>query len=376
LRWPRLTGGTSKPLTFLMQVDCAAVPPAARLGLLPDRGILYFFLDLTWAEPNPFSVLHEEGAANERSAIEPPDDLGPAFGDQAAFIWRWMRTGQELPALLPKWTFDPVAIELPLAVLDPDEYDEGDNPPLLWPGEKRAAEALRSAQGDLFSSPLTIKDFIGGDGVLRRPFANYPHDWRAVQICSGLLLVRVRERRPLPGIRALGALSDAERDALVKQIENEARDWSDYAWSQAPFAAVPQTDSDRFWAWLADKAWLVRFVIGDALTMSIEASLVESEDAAARIPIDVARRVQGRHALASESEHGLFVVTPDRMLAPPVDVQGHQWDRAKTHLLLLELSSNEGLGHHFGEGVYQFWITPENLKARRFDRVELTADAY
>jgi hypothetical protein len=28
------------------------------------------------------------------------------------------------------------------------------------------------------------------------------------------------------------------------------------------------------------------------------------------------------------------------------------------------------------EGVCQFWITPENLKARRFDEVEFTADAY
>jgi hypothetical protein len=34
------------------------------------------------------------------------------------------------------------------------------------------------------------------------------------------------------------------------------------------------------------------------------------------------------------------------------------------------------LGHHFGEGVYQFWITPADLRARRFDRVDLTADAY
>ena len=49
---------------------------------------------------------------------------------------------------------------------------------------------------------------------------------------------------------------------------------------------------------------------------------------------------------------------------------------AKTHLLLLELSSNEGLGHHFGEGVYQSWMTPDDLKAPRFDKEELTSDAY
>jgi hypothetical protein len=140
--------------------------------------------------------------------------------------------------------------------------------------------------------------------------------------------------------------------------------------------AVPRREIDEFWSWLADKRWLVRFVITDAVTMSVEASLNDSQEAAARIPADVARRVHGRHALAVQSEQGLFARTPDRMLAPPVDVQGYQWDRAKTHLLLLELSSNDGLGHHFGEGVYQFWITPADLRARRFDKVELTADAY
>jgi uncharacterized protein YwqG len=63
-------------------------------------------------------------------------------------------------------------------------------------------------------------------------------------------------------------------------------------------------------------------------------------------------------------------------VARRVHSQGHQWDRAKTHLLLLELSSNEALGHEFGEGVYQFWITPGDLRTRRFDKVVLTADAY
>ena len=117
-------------------------------------------------------------------------------------------------------------------------------------------------------------------------------------------------------------------------------------------------------------------MIGDAITLSIEASLAESAEAAARIPADVARRLRYRHALATSSTQGLFVTVPDRMLAAPVDVQGRQVERMKTRLLLLELSSNEGLGHRFGEGVYQFWITPDDLRERRFNRVELTSDAY
>jgi hypothetical protein len=34
------------------------------------------------------------------------------------------------------------------------------------------------------------------------------------------------------------------------------------------------------------------------------------------------------------------------------------------------------LRYAFGEGVSQFWMTPADLRARRFDKVVLTADVY
>jgi hypothetical protein len=374
-RWPRASGAQSKPLSFLMQIDCGAIPGSARLGLLPDHGVLYFFLDLAWTPPDLYRVLYEQDGGGDWITIQAPDDLGPAFGDDAVHVWKWTQSPADCPRLLPRWTFDPVIIDVPAPVRDQDEED-GDGP-LLWPGEKATAAALRAAQGgEVLFTGFTVKDLVDHDGGLHRPFANYPHDWRAIQICSGLLFERVRETKRLPSTWALRELSESERDAAVTRIRDEARTWYDRAASHAPFTAVPQTESDRFWSWLSDKSWLVRFVIGDAVTMSIEATMVNSAEAAARVPPDVARRVLDRHALAVRHEDRLFANTPDRMLAAPVDVQGHQWDRAKTHLLLLELSSNEGLGHHFGEGVYQFWITPDDLRGRRFDKVELTADAY
>jgi len=374
-RWPRSagTGEQSKPFSFLMQIDCSAVPAPARLGMLPDRGVLYFFLDLTWGQQDAFRVLYEPAADTDWQTIDPPDDLGLAFGDQAPFVWGWTQSADDCPRLLPKWTFEPVALAIPAGAYPPEDRETADAP-FLWPGEKRLAEALRSAQGpDVPSARFSTADFIDEQGALRRPFAGYPHDWRAVQICAGLLL---RKTRHVPSTHALRALSESERAALVARIRDEGKGWFDRAASHAPFAAVPPRESDEFWAWLADKTWLVRFVITDAVILAVEASLSASPEAAARIPAEAFRRVHSRHALASDSERGLFVTTPDRMLAPPVDVQGHQWDRAKTHLLLLELSSNEGLGHRFGEGVYQFWITPGDLRARRFDKAELTADAY
>jgi hypothetical protein len=51
------------------------------------------------------------------------------------------------------------------------------------------------------------------------------------------------------------------------------------------------------------------------------------------------------------------------MLAPPKSARS-----TRTHVLLLELSSGVGLGPQVGAGVYQFWITPADLEARRFGR--------
>jgi hypothetical protein len=80
-----------------------------------------------------------------------------------------------------------VAIDIPPEHYHPDQQEE--DAPLLWPGKKVMAEALRAAQGeDVPSGHFSVRNFIDGDGTMRRPFANYPHDWRAVQICSGLLL--------------------------------------------------------------------------------------------------------------------------------------------------------------------------------------------
>jgi len=371
-RWPRSTsrGSKSKPFSFLMQMDCAAVPPPARLGMLPDRGILYFFLDLT---TDAFRVTYHEAEDNEWESIPPPDDLAVAYEDHPTAVWRWPQAPQDCPKLLPKWTFDPVAVEIPR---EPERGDEDDSS-FLWSGGMGVGAALRAAQGEeVPSSPFTIRDCIDATDTLRRPFAGYPHDWRAVQIGSGLLLAQLRSVRGAPGRAALRELSEAEREAVIVQMADEARVWYGRAVSHPPFSAVASRDSDEFWSWLARNAWLVRFVISDAITLSIEASLAESTEAAARIPADVARRLHYRHALASRSEAGLFVTTPDRMLGAPVDVQGRQVERMKTHLLLLELSSNDGLGHHFGEAVYQFWITPDDLSERRFDSVELTVDAY
>ncbi|HXC53090.1 MAG TPA: DUF1963 domain-containing protein [Candidatus Limnocylindrales bacterium] len=373
--WPRSHNPKSQgqPLHFVLQVDCAAVPEAARLDALPSRGVLYFFLDMSW-EIFEAGVVHADAPAGDWESIAPPGDLGPAFGKHAASHWGWTQSLEQCPILLPKWTFDPIVIELPERVLE--EVDEGDGPyPALWPGDA-AAERLLEAQGDpVRYDYLTVRDVIDGTSV-RRPFAAFPHDWRALQICSAELVRQADRQRRYPDMGTFRDMDSGAKATLLTEISAEAQSWFDRAAAQPAFDEVPAADRDAFWELIARHPSLTRYMLVDALTQSIESSLSHSARAAARVPSEIADRIRGRHALAVQTDSGIHANIPDRMLAPPVDVQGNQWERAQTHLLLLELSSNQGLGHNFGEGVFQFWITPEDFKASRFDKVEVTADAY
>ncbi len=365
--WPRSAAG--KPLHFLMQVDCSAIPAGARLGALPDNGVLYFFLDLEWGEDGGHAVIYQPAGADWATA-SPPGDLGPLFGKEAAYSCAWAQTAEQCPNLFPKWPFEPVAIEVPETV--PEDEEEEDYP-ALWP--ERAVEERIVGVGDVAESNyFTIKDFIDGR-ALRRPFPGFPQDWRALQISSAMLVKRAEDTRRFPQGQ-FREMEEAAREQLLTGIAADAQQWFDRAAAQPPFDAVPEADRDSFWAFLESHPDVARMMLTEAIPASIESSLAGSPEAAARIAPEIADRIRSRYALAVRTESGIHVNIPDRMLAPPVDVQGNQWERAQSHLLLLEISSNEGLGHRFGEGVYQFWIAPDDLRAGRFDRVELTSDAY
>ena len=371
--WPCAGGPTSQgaPLHFLMQVDCTAVPVAARLGALPNRGVLYFFLDMSGVTSGG-RVIHADASRDDWETVVPPRDLGTPFGPNATYHCLWAQTAEQCPVLLPKWTFDPVVIELPEPVRE-EEDDEGS--PALWP-ERLAGERLLEAQGEPKRYDyLTVRDIIKGSEV-QQPFPTFPHDWRALHILSGGLIRQADRDQRYPTSGAFREMEKDARDQLLSGFSAEAQSWFDRAASEPPFDEVPRTDREAFWELMTRHPSLTRSMLIEALTQSIETTLAHSARAASRVPSEIADRIRGRHALAVMTDSGIHANIPDRMLAPPVDVQGNQWERAQTHLLLLEVSSNEGLGHHFGEGVYQFWIRPEDLEAGRFDKVELTADAY
>ena len=365
-QWP---SGESKPLSFIMQIDCSAVPVDGRLGMFPDNGVLYLFLDLAWEQKNFFRVIWQPGPAEGWAEVAPPDDLPHAYGYKS--MWKWPQSDADWPRVLPKWPFDPVLIQGGPLASDPEAFEET----YAWPGTINAREAILAIEGAVVQHRSFW--YEGGKVKRDRPFANFPHDWNAVRITTGLIAESFRQHRlKIIRNRHFRELSDEEYAAKIGEAEAALRGWSDRARAAAAFDEVSSDERDRFWSWVREHDWLTGLAMTDAGNLSVEASLTAGPNSAARIPLDVVDYIRSRDALASDSEGGIHINIPDRMLAPPVDVQGTIDERVREFILLLELSANEGLAHYFAEGVLYFWIRPEDLAARRFDRVEFDSTAY
>jgi hypothetical protein len=353
-----------------MQIDCREIPTSARLGVMPDDGVLYIFMEISESLlGSSYRVIHHAGSTDGWIEVPLPEDLPPAL---SRYRCKYAMEEGQLPRVLPRWDFTPTVIEIPAKCYG----DREDDTPYLWPGI--SAATLREAQGEaIIHRPYSIKDFIPEMDVFRKPFETFPHDWRAVQYVMGMLIEKLEYWKSYPNTAPVDQkLPDEEKRKQLSVIQEKARQLYDIAAGHPADEEVPEKHRDAVWAFLASEERLSRFILGEAVTLSVEDSLSRSPEAASLIPPDVAERIRGRHALVATYEGKEYVNTPERMLAPPTDVQGGQWEWAGTHLLLLELFSGVGLGRDFGEGVCQLYIAPDDLKARRFDNVKLEFEAY
>ncbi len=390
--WPS-DPDSGKPLHFILQLDLAAVPEEARLGLLPASGALLFFLDLQWGNGQTGAVLwaDDEQAAAWQD-VDPPAGLALAYGDEGAYTWPWALTADHGIPLLPRWPFEPVLVMLPeegAASESQDDHEPADAAPLprAWPDTPATAQALLAAQTSgpeegTAVGPLPERfappDFISPDGArLIPPWPGFPQDWLAVQTCAAALLREADRALRFPRRSLYPDLDDAARAAHLTEVKEEAQAWFDHALANPALGALDAPVRAAFWEWFAGHKPLTQLIAPAAAEAALETTLHAAPHEAAKIPPEVLARLAYRHVLAQRTARGsIHAPTPNRLLAPFSDVQGDQQERAATHLLLLELSADEAIGHRFGEGVYQFWITPEDLAGRRFDKAVLTTTAY
>ena len=268
-----------------------------------------------------------------------PAGLPKAYSERAT--WSWPQRDDDWPSLLPSWSLQPV-------LLSGDEAEGGeDDDREFWPGPIDLGRALADVDGAVV--PTRYYENQYDDGVLVRPYATFPHDWQAVRIATGLL--RARHLRPAGGV-ARKAREEAASFA------DAVRRWSDRAAQEEPWDRLSEDDSDAVWQLFLDFQSVTLYSLSDAVNESLDATLAGNPDAATWLPAEALALVRIRHALASTGPRGLHASVHQMMLCPPSYVQGDAEERIGEWLLLLELSSDPPIGHHFGEGVHQFWIRP------------------
>lgn len=367
--WP--LGNEGAPLHFLMQVDCREISEDGRCGLLPGDAVIHVFLDLEWGGPAGYRVLCSTSPDESWTTAEVPSGLAQLYGDEARHAWPWLDPNAaeppvELPRLLPRWPFQPVTLDLQAAADEDADCSE------WWrDSDGTSAELLRVQGDEVVVPPRRVVDEAGG---LVRPYTEFPHDWRAVAIASATVLEKVRGPSFVSACQRRG-LGSGEIEARREQWLGEATECLAWAHAHEPFKRVPQAEADMFWDWLAGLEGIGYLAVPEAAVLAVEATLAESPASVMRMSDAALAPVHARHALAVHNADRVFAATPNRMLSPPSYVQGALEELERAEVLLFEISASDPIGQRFGEGVYQFTIAPEDLVARRFDRVRLTISA-
>ena len=369
--WPSFTtpDGEERALHHVLQVDCAAIPDAARFGL-PSDGLLAIFIDLEWGTHWCWRVIHSPGDPRTFAPAAIPATLPNAYGERA--MWQWVRRDEDWPRLLPRWSFDPVVVRG--GGRHPPADDDDAEERKFWPGDIDLGGELAKIDGAIAESHY-FQNSYGEDRRLNRPYANFPHDWQAVRIAMGELAYQAK-RQHLDRFVQRGDMTQEEHDAYRARMHAAIDDWTVRANAADRLTPLTAAESDAAWQVFLDTQHVSMFALSEAVSQSIEATLAANPDPASILPEAAMAMVRSRHALGSRSEHGLHLNTPDHLLGPPSYVQGDADERLHEWLLLFEMSSDDPIGHLFAEGVYQFWIRPEDLAAHRFDRVDLEGSAY
>ncbi|WP_343346587.1 DUF1963 domain-containing protein [Sphingomicrobium sp. XHP0239] len=337
--WPTFTTreGETRALSFIGQIDLSKIPAAAGFHLLPDHGVLAVFLDLHWGAYWEWKIVHGTGFPPDFVEHDVPASLPRAFADPGV----WTATGN-WPRTLPRWTFDPVVIRASEAATPETNK--------FWPGGIDRTTAT-AAIADL-ESGLVATDYEptrDPRGALEQPFGIFPQDWQAIRL-------------------ALAQLEDVEGGTKKarKALTGDLSDWQRKV-ERADKAGRPLSKTARadFWRMLKAHDALVEPRLATIVTDSVEATLGSGDPS--DLPPEAIALVIDRHRFSAGDE---------RMLCAPTFVSMEAEERADEWLLLLEMGANPGLGHHFAEGVYQFWIRPEDLATGNFDAVELTAESY
>lgn len=378
--WPR--GKTGLPLPFVAQLDLAEIADANPDTPLPREGSLAFFI-------NDGAVIFVP--AGDHPPTPAPEDLPHAF-EEDGYPLPEARSPLTHP-LFPFWPVEPARMRLP-DDLPPVSEDE-DDLEIIDAAQIAASAAITPRRKYAFSTGGSLTEGIKGADtlwwysaslVLRQLQAALAYLPRAIagreaSIAKGqeyqarLLAAPQLDEKALADSRAWEERNRAD----IPKIEAEGRALAEFAarfetfvggrdpWSEMT-AEETALVKDVMEAARRDFAELCRYNVSSSLRhvrdATIRHMITGDQRAAAAIPDAVLALLNENYRLPTSWQHQMFGLGGCR--------QTNRYDHMCDHLLL-QIVYDDLPEFRFGDmGLYQFWISPENLAAGRWDQVQLT----
>ena len=390
--WP--VGKDGRALPFGAQIACADLHGLVPDGLLPEAGALAFFLDSG-------AVIHVP-AGSDHAPTPPPPFAVPAYELERDIFPRkaspWVKT------TFPYW---PVEI-LPIAAapVDPD-LDEDDRHEARW-------AALAAA---VIAQVEKRQYFLGATAAYGAlPEGERPFWWHSVQtylVQTRIALfhagssvaaqkpyldrARAEVDRLTPRFSLMGLFREPPKDPALQKAQDElTKQALRAAEIQRQIDALPafSAEVERFcagrdpWTRLGADAFAAfqalmkrgRKEVGDILRYStartpedlavetMKAMFTGPPEAFAALPGEIRDLINQSYRQPTDTWHQMF--------GPGVNIQDAA-DAYGDHHLLLQLMYDDMVAWRFGDmGAAQFWIRPEDLAARRWDKVVLTYECH
>ena len=392
--WPTIHNrdGRLEPLTFMAQVDCSDLPPGPARDLLPATGYLYFFAPMSMAfGPD---AMHFVARYEPRTATQTWEPVDMPFtgriepGDRMDLMWRGERTHYDQVQIAFGWIAEPTDEEVAARAEEGYAFE--------------VAEKMRAERVEAFFGPPLTGDGLtltpprpAPKGELWVPYPGFPINWKTARILRRFVEAYHREETEdvADKLKALGdrGADDAETRRL-RALQTELSVFSlkmgnaffptinaGLKESDAPPPEVKRqilafldelrvtgmpSSKERPYHHLALPLVLNQW-LSIAAIHGAEAGLADSAGAAL-IPPEVVEALRHRHTARGH-----------QMLGEGIVVQVAADEMKDRYLLLLQLGPDRALDWTVGEmGPLQYWITPEDLAAKRFEHTVLTIEAY
>ncbi len=390
--WPTVHNrkGQLERLNFVAQIDCADLPPGPARDLLPATGYLYFFAPLSDSfgpDAMHFVARYEPNKATKEwtpldmpfsSKVEPSDALEKvAFGARTHFDRVEVAFG---------WIDEPSDAEVDARA------DEGH--------AHEVADKIRAEKLDAFFGPPVAHDpslsaHQAPKDALWTPYPGFPANWHSARLLRRFVEAYHREETAdvAERLKALGEVAQDDPEAQrLRKLQTEL-----WAFSRKmgnvfhptinarikEHEAPPDEVKQNILSFLEDvrvngipsskKRTYGHQALPSVLNDWIAFAAVRGAEiglthpaGAANIPPEAVAALMHRHSARKHQMFGLGEV-----------VQVAADDMKDRYLLLLQLAPDAALNWTIGEmGPLQYWITPEDLAAKRFENTVLTIEAY